>query len=498
MIRSTALTLLIAGTALPAMARDDVLDVVAPFEIKGADPIQSGSILIKMDVIETLVDVSAGGQLEPGLATDWEVSEDGRNWTFSLRSGVTFHNGNPMDAPAVAKSLQRSVADGGLLARAPIDAITAKGDQQVEIELTAPFAMLPAFLAEYRSAIIAPESIAQDGTITEVIATGPYRVAKFSPPNKMSVVAFDQYWGEKAKIQRAAYHGVSRAETRALMAESGDADITLTLDPASVQRLKGEDDLEVISAPIPRVLMLKVNGEVFDQATRKALSLAIDRAGIAQAILRFPDGATQMFPPGMADWHDATLAPLKYDPQAAKEALAQAGWSESADGVLTRDGQRLDIELLTYPDRPELPLVAAVLEQQFKAVGAEATINSTNFSQIPARHNDGTLSTALFARNFALVPDPVGTLLQDYAPGGDWGAMGWSNAAFTDGVKAMAAGTAPEGTRDELVATLQAELPVIPIAWYQLTMAVSDTVEGVIVDPFERTLGLSSVSWSGQ
>ena len=99
MIRSTALTLLIAGTALPAMARDDVLDVVAPFEIKGADPIQSGSILIKMDVIETLVDVSAGGQLEPGLATDWEVSEDGRNWTFSLRSGVTFHNGNP-DVPA--------------------------------------------------------------------------------------------------------------------------------------------------------------------------------------------------------------------------------------------------------------------------------------------------------------------------------------------------------------------------------------------------------------
>jgi peptide/nickel transport system substrate-binding protein len=89
-------------------------------------------------------------------------------------------------------------------------------------------------------------------------------------------------------------------------------------------------------------------------------------------------------------------------------------------------------------------------------------------------------------------------LLQDYAPGGDWGAMGWSNAAFTDGVKAMAAGTAPEGTRDELVATLQAELPVVPIAWYQLTMAVSDTVEGVIVDPFERTLGLSSVSWSGQ
>ena len=101
----------------------------------------------------------------------------------------------------------------------------------------------------------------------------------------------------------------------------------------------------------------------------------------------------------------------------------------------------MEIELLTYPDRPELPLVAAVLEQQFAAVGAKPVINSTNFSEIPAKHNDGTLSTALFARNFALVPDPVGTLLQDYAPGGDWGAMGWRNDEFTAKVKAMAAGS---------------------------------------------------------
>lgn len=496
MFRTLSLALFMSGAALPALATEGVLDVVAPFELKGPDPVQSGNILIKMDVTETLVDADATGALLPGLATSWTVAEDGLSWRFVLRDGVSFHDGSKMDAAAVAQSLERSRDNGGLLAKAPIQEIAPLDDMTVQITLSEPFAMLPSMLAEYRSAIIAPDAIAEDGSVTSAIGTGPYRVTDYAPPNKMTVAAFADYWGQAPVIADAVYHGISRSETRALMAESGDADITLTLDPASVTRLNRADGLSVISVPIPRVLMLKVNGAVFDVETRKGLSLAIDRAGIARAVLRFPEGATQMFPPGMADWHDPELPPLAYDPEAARTVLAEAGWTPDADGILQRDGKRMEIEILTYPDRPELPLVAAVLEQQFAAIGARPVINSTNFSEIPAKHADGSLSTALFARNFALVPDPVGTLLQDYAPGGDWGAMGWSNEAFTAGVKALAAGSADEGTRDRLVATLHAELPVLPIAWYQLTMTVSDKVTGVVVDPFERTLGLSQVGWS--
>ncbi|MFS4581474.1 ABC transporter substrate-binding protein [Phaeobacter sp. C3_T13_0] len=496
MTRPFALATLMACTAIPAFANDGVLDVVSPFEIASPDPVISGHIYQRMDVTETLVDADSNGKLLPGLATEWSASENGLVWTLTLREGVTFHDGAALDGAAVAKSLGRSRDNGGLLSKAPISEIRPSGDLSVEIEMTEPFAMLPAMLAEYRSAIIAPSTIAEDGAVTGLIGTGPYRVKDLSPPSKMIVEGFDNYWGASAAIPNAVYHGVSRSETRALMAESGDADITLYFDPASATRLSTAEGVELISAAIPRVLMLKINGETYDAPTRRALSLAIDRAGIAKAILRFPEGATQMFPPGMSDWHDASLTPLAYDPGAAKTALAEAGWAPGTDGVLQKDGQRMDIELLTFPDRPELPLVAAVLEQQFAAIGADAVINSTSFSEIPAKHSDGTLSTALFARNFALVPDPVGTLLQDYAPGGDWGAMGWHNDAFTAGVKALAAGTAPEGTRAELISTLHAELPVLPIAWYQLTMAVSDAVTGVTVDPFERTLGLSSVKWA--
>ncbi|SIS79562.1 ABC transporter substrate-binding protein [Phaeovulum vinaykumarii] len=496
MIRPTCLALMLFTAALPAQANDGVLDVVAPFELKGPDPIQSGNIFLKMDVVETLIDADAEGRLRPALATAWEVTPDGLTWRLDLREGVRFHDGTPMDGAAVATALNRALQNGGLLARAPVAEIRAAGAHRLEIRLESPFAMLPAMLAEYRSAIVAPSAIAADGSITALIGTGAYRVRELAPPNTLAVEAFDGYWGAPPAIPKAVYTAASRAETRALMAESGDADVTINLDPASVSRLRMADGLDVLSVAIPRVLMLKVNGARYDADMRRALSLAIDRDGIARAVLRYPAGATQMFPPGMAGWHDSSLAPLAYDPAAARAALAALGWQAGPDGILERQGEKLEIEILTYPDRPELPLVAAVLEQAFAAIGARATINATNYTEIPTRHNDGTLDTALFARNFALVPDPVGTLLQDYAPGGDWGAMGWSNPAFTEGVRAMAEGVAPDGTRASLVATMQAELPVLPIAWYQQTMAVSKGITGVVLDPFERTLGLKSVEWA--
>jgi len=493
MIKALSLTFLLASTSLLAHANDGVLDVVAPFEIKGKDPVSSGSILMKMSVTQTLVDAKADGTLIPGLATQWQVSEDGLTWTFSLRSDVRFHDGSLMTGAAVVAALEWSRNNGGLLAKTPLESMVADG-QQVVFKLTHPFTMLPAMLAEYRSAIIAPSSI-QEGQVVDVVGTGPYRVKQFTPPNTLTVEAFDGYWGKPATIKQAAYHGISRAETRALMAESGDADITLSLDPASFTRLQSTAGLKVESTAIPRVLMLKVNGEVFDKATRHALSKAIDRVGIAKAVLRYDTAATQMFPKGMAEWHNAALEPFAYDPEAAKAELAKAGWVLNAQGVREKNGKAMEIEILTFPDRPELPLIAAVLEQQFAAVGALPTINNTSYTEIPAKHNNGTLSTALFARNFALVPNAVGTLLQDYAPSGEWGAMGWNNEAFTAKVKAMADGSAPEGAREELVAILHEELPVLPIAWYQLNMAVSDKVTGVVIDPFERTLGLSNVTW---
>ena len=443
------------------------------------------------------------GTLRPGLATAWDTSDDALTWTFRLRPGVSFHDGTAFNAEAAAISLTRAWQQPGVLAKAPISGINA-GDGSVEITLDKPFAALPSLLAHATTIIVAPSAFDADGNPAAMIGTGPFRVTGFTPPQSIELARNDGYWGKPPTIGSASYLASGRAETRALLAESGDADLVFTLDPSGYARLADVNAVDTLAVPILRVVTLKVNaGHPFlsDARARKALSLAIDRDGIASAITRFPEAAAgQLFPPALNDWHDASLSPLVYDLDAARQILAELGWNAGSDGILEKNGKRFSIVLRTFPDRPELPLIAAVLQDSWKEIGIELEVSVANYSEIPAGHQDGSLHVALYARNYGLTPDPIGTVLQDFgAGGGDWGAMGWENAEVAGALDAIAA-TADKTARAADIAkvtrVLHAELPLIPIVWYQHTVAVASDLNGVIIDPLQRSYNLSEVSWS--
>jgi peptide/nickel transport system substrate-binding protein len=261
--------------------------------------------------------------------------------------------------------------------------------------------------------------------------------------------------------------------------------------------------VDVLKAPLPRVMQLKVNAAMppFDTVEgRTALSEAIQREGLAAALLRAPGtGATQLFPPSVEAWHDPALAPLATDPERAKARLAALGWLPGADGIAEKDGKPLRVKLLTYADRPELPLIATALQDQLRQVGIDVEVSVTNASSIPASHADGTLQLALAARNYSLVPDPFVTLLGDFREGGsDWGSMNWDDPAFHQMMRALLASRDPaeQGRlRHEIAAILQRDLPVIPVVWYEQTAAVTKAVEGAAIDPFERSFGLAQMAW---
>ncbi|HJE69543.1 MAG TPA: ABC transporter substrate-binding protein, partial [Pseudomonas oryzihabitans] len=100
----------------------------------------------------------------------------------------------------------------------------------------------------------------------------------------------------------------------------------------------------------------------------------------------------------------------------------------------------------------------------------------------------------------ALVPDPLVTLLNDFSHGGaEWGPLGWQNPAFDQALATLLASDDPaeqQRQRYAAMAQVQKDLPVIPVAWYRQTMAVSNAVEGAAIDPFERTFGLSTLRWA--
>ncbi len=498
--------LLVAGVASASsvFAQDRTnVAIASPWEIASADPAVSGFVIQKLQIMENLVDADTQGKLRPGLATEWSVSPDGLTWTFTLREGVVFHDGTELTVLNAAQALNRALEQPGVLSKAPISRITA-GEGALIVELERAFASLPALLAHATTVIPAPTALDADGIPSDLIGTGPFQVTVFSPPQALEMTRFDNYWGKAPMIETASYLAVGRAETRALLAESGDADLVFTLDPTGFAGLADVSDVSTVAVPIPRVMTLKVNAShpfLDDPRARQALSLAIDRAGIATAINRFPEGAaTQLFPPALAGWHDDTLKPLETDLNAARALFADLGWSEGDDKILVREGERFTLELRTFPDRPELPLIAAVLQDQWRAIGIELDVNVSNYSIIPQGHKDGSLEVALYARNYALTPDPIGTVLQDFgAGGGDWGAMGWQNDAVELALETIAA-SADEAERTEAIravaSSLQAELPVIPITWYQHTVAIAEGLQNVIVDPLQRSYGLSELSWA--
>lgn len=493
----------VSSTAPSAQPRTDIA-IAAPWHVSGLEPSQDGFIYQRMQVGETLVDVGANGALVPGLASGWEAAPGGLEWRFTIRAGVRFHDGSPLTAQAAAASLERARNRPGVLRGVPLNGIAAAGDAVV-FTLKEPFAALPAVLANYATMILAPASLDASGAVVSFIGTGPFKVAEVSPPLSLKVLRFDGYWGGPATMTEARYLSSHRAETRALSIESGDAGLAFTLDPAGYTRLSRLKEVKVEAVAIPRVIMAKFNlarPGLADAKARRALSLAIDRQGIAKGILRFPEAAaTQLFPPVVPDWHVQGLTPLARDVDEAKRLLAELGWRAGGDGVLARDGQRFSLTLRTFPNRPELPLIAAALQDQWRAIGVELKVSVGNAADIPAGHQDGSLDIGLHARNYAATPDPVVNAIEDFrGGGGDWGAMNWQapdNVAKALGIANTAADAAERARAiREVAEALQAELPVLPIAWYHHTVAYPDKLEGVVVDPLERSYGLAKLRWT--
>ena len=493
-----------AGPASADASGDRALVVAGSYEVHNLDPVTAGGLFTRLEVAETLVATDIDGTLVPGLAASWETSEDQLAWTFHLRETATFHDGTDVDAEAVATALTRAHAtEGTPLANAPIGEVDGEGDT-VTVTLTEPFASLPAVAADTTGQVLAAASYADDGSVTAVIGSGPFEVVEVTAPTGVVVTAADTWDGEAPGVEDVRYQSVGRSEARALMARSGEADVVLGMDPTALAGLADAEDVTTLSVTLPRTVLLKVDAGdqmLGDPAVRQALSLALDRPGMAGAILLDPElAATEMFPPSLAQWHHAPAEPLVQDVDEARRLLAAAGWTAGDDDVLEKDGQRFSVTLRTYPDRSELPPLATAVQAALAAVGVEVDVLVGNSSEIPAAHADGTLDMALYTRNFALVPDPLVTLLTDLDPSGaDWGAMNWHDADVTAALTDLAGGATgdeAEAARRTITGTLQEQLPLIPVAWYRQSAVVAATVDGLELDPYERSWRISTAEWA--
>lgn len=497
------LLLLLSLLACSPTKETSTIRISGPFEAVSLDPSISGFMFLRLEVMQTLVDVDSHGNLTPALATDWQVSNDGKRWLFSLQQQVQLHNGRIMNSDDVVRSLRFALNKPGPIQLAHIKAIKSLTKSQIEIELEEPYRALPAVMTNYSTAILASESFADNGEIVQLIGTGPYKLKKFQPPHKIQVSRFDQYWANKAEIKNVEYITGHRSESRAMMVRTGQADIVFNLAPATLPSLKNEKGVTIKRVEIPRSILVKLNlaqPALSSLNVRKALSLSLDRKAIAKHILNAPGSESeQIFGPILSNWHLKQINTTAKNLTKARELLLADGWQLNPEGVWIKNKRPLKFELVTYANRPELIVLATVLQAQWRQLGVLLDVSMENASAVPSKHANGSLEMALISRNFGTIGDPLGLIMQEFGSpeGGDWGPMNWYNKTVFDQLKqlrTLSDDRLYHSLAQQTSAKIMDDMPMIPIAFYMQSSALSKSIKNFVFDPFERSFLISKMS----
>jgi peptide/nickel transport system substrate-binding protein len=492
------------------------LVVAAPWAVQSAEPSTTGYIFTRLEVTQTLWDIQRNLQngalsadTKNAIAQSFRVNQNLTEWQFFIKANLRFHDGSLLQPRDVQFCLERAAEKPGPLRIANISRITNDSDS-VRIVLKEPFAELPSLLTHSSTQILAPASFDKNGVPVAVIGTGLFKIEKLDAPHTLHL-ALAKAPIASNHVSKVSYVSAHRGETLSLMAESKQADIVFGLDARRVRGLSQRTKLEYVDTVSPRTALIKLNCShpyLSDLRVRTALSQAINRDGIAKALIRDQTlAATQLFAPSLEQWHQKNLEPLRYQPTHAADLLRAAGWERDNSGWLRRDGKLFQLILTTFPDRPELPLIATALQEQWRLLGITIHVRIGNASDIPALHHNGQLEIGLFARNYGLTPNPLITLMQDLkvggtaddvSLGGDWGAMAWRNPKAAELVRALRyKATANSGLEiHKLCALMQTELPLIPIAWYKQYAVFNPTLRGFQLDEFERNYGVSKLHWN--
>jgi len=264
--------------------KEESIRTVSTVDIDSLNPYQvvsSASDQILLNVFEGLIMPGVDGTVVPALAESYEISEDGRTYTFSIRKGVKFHNGNDMDIKDVEFSLNYM---SGKLGNNPTEAlfeniekIEILDDSHISIHLSKPDS---SFIYYMKEAIVPDEN--KDHLEDIAIGTGPYKIAEYQKEQKLVLSKNEEYWGEKAKISTVTILISPNSETNFLKLLSGEINFLTNIDPKRIPEL---DKYQILTSPSNLCLILSLNPKEkpFDDIeVRKAINLAIDKNKVIQ------------------------------------------------------------------------------------------------------------------------------------------------------------------------------------------------------------------------
>ena len=368
---------------------------------------------VPFNIFDRLVDVEVGtdgnSKIVPSLAESWDISDDGLEYTFHLRQGVKFHNGNDFTAEDVAYTFHRMLTVEGGVNTEFIDQIkgadellagetdTLEGvevvdDYTIKVTLKEPFA---GFLASISSPGVsiydseateaAGDQFGMDPAVT--VGTGPFEFSSWSFNNQLVLTRNEDYWKGASGLPGVVIKIIPDTETQSKMFESGELDI-LDLDYAadSVDRFTETYPDQIVQGPRVGIVYftMNFNKEPFqDVRVRKAVQMSIDRQAILDALYGGRGQVEQgIFPHGLIGFNP-DQEEIKYDPEAAKALLAEAGYADGFDMEIAADSSASDT----------MTMALEIVSDQLAEVGIRAEIKNYDESTWLETRKSGELGS---------------------------------------------------------------------------------------------------------
>ncbi len=281
-------------TAVPVAVECGTLEAGIPEDFDVLDPHigagESPATWLSL-IYETLVGVDQAADITDGLATDWTISDDGLVYTFTLREGVTFHNGETLDSSHVKWNLDRIIdpetAASSQSTLAVIQSVETPDPQTVVLNLDEPNSPLISALAQQqRVGIMHPDSVDADGVFTEGIGTGPFSFVSYSSGDRLELTANQSYWGDVALLEGIDVRIIPDATARLNALSTGDIDFAWAIPPEDSASLAEDGSFQIQENIQNRGNFFSINIDQppFDNPKlREAMQLAVSRSDIVAA-----------------------------------------------------------------------------------------------------------------------------------------------------------------------------------------------------------------------
>ena len=377
-----------ASAAASGEVRDELI-FVNYRDIRDLNPhLYAGEMYAQSILYDTLVSITADGY-EGCLAESWDISEDGRTYTFHIRPNVLFSDGEKCDANAILANfnaiLENRERHTWLEMMNLLVGVSAPDENTFVIEMSEPYYPMLTELGCIRPfAMISPSCMINGSTKDGVnghIGTGPYVLTDFVTDEYAVFERNENYWGKAPAIRKITVKVIPDNQTRIMALESGEIDLIFgknMIDADAISQYLDSDRFTVgLSDPTStRHIVMNTTREILgDPAVRKALQHATDRQTISDGIFYGLEQPADTLYATTVPYCNVGLKPYEYSTETAAQILDEAGWVLGSDKMRAKDGRQLALDLLYNSDSVTEKTIAEYLQSEYLKLGISMTIH---------------------------------------------------------------------------------------------------------------------------